>query len=168
MGVFRGAHEAHDATKREDRRDEAGERIVAGRRSLSRNAATEAELRAAVARDLEVLMNTINLASSLEISEFPEVSRSILNYGFPDVVHRSIDEGSVVEVGDEIETVLIHYEPRLVSGSVIVGRDERTEEGDLKVRFLVRASLRYNSYNIPVEFVAELERESGKILIGQA
>lgn len=167
MGVFRSAHEAHDATKREDRRDESGDRVIAGRRSHSRNAISETELQAAVARDLEVLMNTVNLASSIDLSEFGEVDRSVLNYGFPDLVHRTIDEGSLVEVGDEIQTALSVFEPRLVPGSVSVVQDERTEEGDLKVRFIVRAALRYDPYNVPVEFVADIERESGKILIGR-
>lgn len=168
MGVFRSAHEAHDATKREDRRDESGERIIAGRRSIGRNAISEAELQAAVARDLEILMNTVNFASSTDISEFPEVSRSVLNHGFPDLVHRTIDEGSLREVGDEIETALAAFETRLVPGSVSVVKDEEIAAGDLKVRFIVRAALRYDTYNVPVEFVADLERETGKILIGRS
>lgn len=168
MEVFRSAHLAHDARKRDDSRDEAGERIIAGRRSLSRNAISEPELRSAVARDLEALMNSVNLASSIDIAEFPEVGRSILNHGFPDLVHRTIDEGSLTEVGAELQTALKVYEPRLVPGSVAVTQDKATESGDLKVRFLVRAALRYDSYHVPVEFVAELERDTGKILVARA
>ena len=40
--------------------------------------------------------------------------KSILNFGFPDIAHRSIDEISVNDVSHEIATVLMNYEPRLL------------------------------------------------------
>ncbi len=168
MGVFRASHEARDATKREDRVDEAGERVVAGRRSLSRNAISEAEMQSAVGRDIEILMNTVNLDSSEDLGAFPEVSRSILNFGLPDLVHRSVGEVSNREVGEEITIALRNFEPRIVPSSIVIARDERDEGDHLKVRFIVRAAMRYDSYNVPVEFIADLERETNKISIGRA
>ena len=44
MYAFRGAHAARDAKVKLDLRDEAGERIIAGRRAAVRTAITEPTL----------------------------------------------------------------------------------------------------------------------------
>src|SRR5688572_18060960 len=141
MFAFRGAHEARDARKKIDLRDESGERVLAGRRASPRTAITEPVLRREVARDLESLMNTIALESSLDLEAHEHVRRSILNFGFPDIAHRTIDENSIDEITDEIKSVLTSYEPRLIHDSVRVARDTTVDEAALKIRFTVNADL---------------------------
>ena len=167
MFAFRGAYEARDARKKIDLRDEGGERVIASRRASPRTAITEPILRREVARDLEALMNTIALESSLSLDGCDRVRRSILNFGFPDIAHRSIDENSVEDLKDEIRTVLKTYEPRLIFDSVRVARDNSVDQGALKIRFTVNADLFCDPVNVPVEFVAEVEMDSGKIQISR-
>jgi len=52
MHVFRAAHEAKDAKRIIDQRNEAGERVIAGRRLRVRQIITESMLRREVSRDL--------------------------------------------------------------------------------------------------------------------
>jgi type VI secretion system protein ImpF len=165
MYAFRGAHQARDAKKKLDLRDETGERVIAGRRAAGRAAITEPVLRREVAVDLGNLMNTVNLASSLDLHKFSRVRSSILNYGFPDVAHRSIDEESLADIKDEIDTVLSQFEPRLAKDSIEIARDESIHSAELKIRFIVRADLCCDPLNVPVEFVADLELDTGKIHI---
>ena len=167
MFAFRSAHEARDAKKRIDLRDESGERIIASRRASPRSAITEPVLRREVARDLESLMNTIAMESSFDLDGCDDVRRSILNFGFPDIAHRTIDEHSVIDIKDEIRRVLMHYEPRLMSDSVQVVRDAKVDQAELKIRFMVNAELFCDPVNVPVEFVAELELDSGMIQISR-
>ena len=89
----------------------------------------------------------------------------MLNFGFPDIAHRSIDETSVSDITSEIEAVLVSYEPRLVAGSITVARDTSVDAKQLKIRFIVRADLFCDPVNVPVEFVADVELDSGKIMI---
>jgi type VI secretion system protein ImpF len=167
MSLFRGAFEARDAKKKIDLRDEGGERVIASRRSARHAAITEPMLRREVARDLESLMNTIAMGSSQSLDEFNHVRRSVLNYGFPDIAHRTIDENSVDDLKDEIKAVLTTYEPRLISGSVKVARDATIDQAALKIRFTVNADLFCDPVNVPVEFIAEVEMDSGKIQISR-
>ena len=167
MQVFRGAHQARDAKKKLDLRDESGERVIAGRRASGRTAITEPMLRREVALDLANLMNSINLSSSLDLHKYDKVRKSILNYGFPDIAHRSIDEVSVDDIKDEIEAVLSQFEPRLAKESIEIARDKTVDSADLKIRFIVRADLCCDPLNVPVEFVADLEVDTGKILINR-
>ena len=165
MYAFRAAHAARDATKKIDLRDEAGERIIAGRRAVARTPINESMLRREVGRDLEALMNTIAFESSEDLTGFDLVRKSILNYGLPDIAHRTIDERSVSNVKGEIETALLHFEPRLARNSIRARRDKTISAEELKVRFLVNAELCCEPVNVPVEFVADFEPESGTFQI---
>ena len=168
MSAFRNAFAERDATKRVDSRDEAGERMVAGRLATGRATVSEAALQRTVSEDLDGLLNTINLGSTIDLDDHPDVRRSILNFGIPDIVHRSIDEFGVNDIARELEQALIDFEPRLVPGSIRVFRDRNVDAADLKVRFVVRADLDCDPLNLPVQFVADLERDSGKITVGRA
>ena len=167
MFAFRSAHAARDAKKKLDLRDEAGERIIASRRSTARGAITEPLLRREVATDLASLMNTIALESSVNLDAHRFVRNSVLNFGFPDLVHRSIDELSTNDIVGELQAVLTHFEPRLLPASIHVTRDMTVDKAELKIRFVVNAELACEPLNVPVEFIADVEFDSGKIVINR-
>ena len=167
MHAFRSAHAERDAKKKLDLRDESGERLLAGRRLNARVAITEMTLRREVARELESLMNTIAMESSEDLAPFDAVRNSILNYGFPDVAHRTIEDSGVDDIRGEIKSVLTRYEPRLLADTLHVRRDESVDPDELKIRFLVNADLYCEPLNVPIEFVAEVEVESGQIVISR-
>lgn len=167
MHAFRAAHAARDATTRQDLRDEQGERVIAGRRATARALINEVVLRREVSRDLESLLNTVNLNSTQRLDGYDEVAASILNYGIPDIVHRTIDEEGVDEIVGEIETAIRIFEPRIARRSIVVRRDRWVGGDDLKVRFVVSAELLMSPENVPVEFVADVEVDSGKIVLNR-
>ncbi|CAO4176350.1 type VI secretion system baseplate subunit TssE [Methylorubrum aminovorans] len=141
------------------------QRPVAGRRSVTTGAISDEELQKVVSRDITALLNTVNFAAGTDLSEHQEVRRSVLNFGFPDMMHRSIDEHTVNDIGDEIEWVLSTFEPRLIPGSVRVARDRFVDATALQVRFVVSAELDCDPLRLPVRFFADLERDTGRIVI---
>jgi type VI secretion system protein ImpF len=167
MSAFRSAAADKDARKTIDLRDESGDRVLAGRRTVGRGAITEAVLRRELAHDLGQLLNSLNLESSFDLGPCEHVRRSILNYGLPDVVHRTIDEVSVDSIVGEIARAIAHYEPRLVADSIRVERDAGVDAATLGVRFLVKADMVADPLNIPVEFVAEVQADSGKFAVAR-
>src|ERR1700687_6158549 len=102
MHVFRAAHEAKDAKKKVDIRNEAGERVIAGRRLRARQVVTESVLRREGARDLHNLLNCFAMESTVDMNQAPFVRKSILNFGLPDVTNRTIDENTVNNIPEEI------------------------------------------------------------------
>src|SRR5690242_7641326 len=98
MYVFRSSHAAKDAKKHVDVRDADGERVLAGRRLKPRQVITEGLLRQEVARDLDALLNTIALESTIDMTDAPHVRKSIINFGLPDVSTVSIDEDRVDQI----------------------------------------------------------------------
>ena len=165
MSAFRVAHERRDTKQALDLRDEAGERVIAARRIMTRAPITEAGLRREVASDLLHLFNTTNLGAAEDLDAFPEVRHSILNFGFPDLSWRTIDENRLMDIAREIETALADFEPRLARESIKARRDMTISAHELKLRFLVGAELRAQPVSVPIEFVAEVEFDSGKIKI---
>ena len=133
--------------------------------SATRAAITEPKLRREIGIDLDALVNTINLGSVEDLSGLEHVRRSILNHGFPDMTRLSIDEHRVDVIREDLAAVLMSYEPRLIRKSIAVERDETLDRAELKVRFLVRADLNCDPLNVPVQFVADLELDTGKIAI---
>jgi type VI secretion system protein ImpF len=166
MHVFRAAHEAKDAKQAVDLRNAAGERVISSRRLRARQVITEPVLRREVWRDLEALLNTIALESTIDMSESPYARKSILNFGIPDVTHRSIDEVGVIDVAEEIRAAIVNYEPRLAAASLHVERDLSVDPVELKIRFIVRADLTCDPVHVPVEFIADVV-DSGKILVNR-
>jgi type VI secretion system protein ImpF len=167
MEAFRAAHADKDARTHLEIREEGGERVIAGRRTSARAAVSTSDLQRSVAQDLERLMNAVNFAAGTDLGAFPHVGRSVLNHGFVDIARMSIEDGAVDEIAGEIETVLRVFEPRLMAGSVSARRDTSVDPADLKLRFVVRAEIAADPLNVPVEFVADLERDTGRIKVLQ-
>ncbi len=159
--AFRAAHQERDASRPVDVRV-GGERVIASRRVSARTPISETELRKLVNSDLASLLNTTNLGSAEDLSDAPEVRKSILNFGLPDLTSRSIDARSGSDIAREIETALLTFEPRLAKGSIRARRDETVRDEELRIRFLVSAELRMQPVNAPVEFAAEVEYDFGQ------
>ena len=168
MYAFRAAHEKRDARQKLDLRDEGGDRVIAARRVTTRGPISESGLRREVMNDLVNLLNSTNLDAAEDLSATPAVMKSILNYGFPDLASRTLDENGVRDVAREIEVALRDFEPRLARDSIRASRDMTIRDDELRVRFVVKADLRARPVNVPVEFVAEVDLESGKIKVDRA
>ena len=167
MHAFREAFRHKDARKQLDLRDDTGERVIASRRVSARGWISEAALRNDLAEDLTRLLNTVNLDSALDLEDYAYVARSILNYGLLDITAYSIDENAVGDITAELRQSLVDYEPRLIASSIEVARDTSLDSSAQKVRFSVNAEMHATPVDIPVEFVAELELESGKMRISR-
>jgi type VI secretion system protein ImpF len=167
MFAFRAAHEAKDAKRPILSLDRGALASRDPRRAGPRIAITEALLRREVARDLEMLMNSIALESTDDLADFDDVRDSIINFGLPDIAHRTIDEVKLAEIESEIRRALARYEPRLDAGSIVVRRDQTSDGEALKLRFLVEAQLFCQPINIPVEFVADVDFDSGEISVSR-
>lgn len=166
MFAFREAHKARDSKVVADLRDEHGQRVIAGRRAR-KGAITEGQLREQLTTDLNALLNTVNMDSSFDLSEFPHVRNSILNYGLPDISSRTIDEHRVSDIADEIRTALLQFEPRLQPEALVVTRDKSVDEASLNIRFEVSGEMACDPADVAVEFVADIEIDTGKMRISR-
>lgn len=162
MFAFRDAFEEGDARKRIEERV-GGERVIAGRGSLKRRGADETLLKRNLALDLLSLVNTIDLNSAIDISEFDYVGRSVLNFGLSDVSRLTSQEIGVEEIAFNLREALLNHEPRLRPDTLRVEKDVETDEVEQRIRFTVSAEMACQPLDVPMEFAAEVEVGSGKV-----
>ncbi len=75
---------------------------------------TIAQLRNAVLRDLGWLLNTSARASFEHIEDYPEISKSVLNYGVPDLCGTTASGVVEGEVERSIRASILVFEPRVL------------------------------------------------------
>jgi type VI secretion system protein ImpF len=96
--------------------DDRGQR----QESRDKRILSPARLRECVRRDLTWLLNTTHLAALHDLTEQPEVQRSVLNYGMPDFAGRTASTVDVRTMERLIGRVIADFEPRLLKRSVKV------------------------------------------------
>jgi len=169
MFAFRSAAEARDAKKEIDIR-EGGERVLAARRAINTNrrSLSDSALRALLAEDLSNLLNTVDLESAAPelVSGLDRVRKSIVNYGLPDISNRVVGEVRLREIQSELRETLIRYEPRLLKHTMVVKQDE-AGSSDQQIRFVVTADMRADPVPTSVEFITEVEFDTGEIRVSR-
>lgn len=78
------------------------------------------KLREAVARDLSWLMNTTQLSVTQELTDYPLVEQSVLNYGVPDLAGKNISGVDVFSLQKHLKRSILYFEPRLLGDTLEV------------------------------------------------
>jgi type VI secretion system protein ImpF len=128
----------------------------------------DARLRHLVRRDLAWLLNTTHLAAGFELGEFPEVARSVLNYGVPDLTGRTLSSVKSDQLERQITQGVLRYESRLVRETVRV-QVSRAPNGSGKPTLFIEiaAVLRAEPLPVSLRVRAEVDVESGRVAIGE-
>jgi type VI secretion system protein ImpF len=77
-------------------------------------------LRDCVRRDLVWLLNTTHLKAVQNLDDYPQVARSVLNYGMPDLAGRTTSSVDTTVLEQAIRRVILDFEPRLVARTLRV------------------------------------------------
>jgi len=79
-----------------------------------------ARLRESVGRDLGWLLNTVNLATVQSLDDYPEVARSVVNFGMADLTGRTAAGINFQLLEKQLARAISDFEPRLLRSSVKV------------------------------------------------
>lgn len=166
MWAFRAMDDPdYKAAQERQKEDTKTNSLKSGRRLSRSYGVTEHTLLSEVRRDLQALLNTVNLNSTQDLSDFPEVQTSILNYGLPDLSVHVVDTIKIERLADDIRDALIRFEPRMDPRTLQVIRDDSIDSDTFKVRFLIKAEIRCDPVRIGSEFIADVDPAFGRIKI---
>lgn len=142
--------------------DEPGE----PRESRSKRVETISTLRRAVLRDLEWLLNSSNLDLSFDLSGYPEVATSVINYGLPNLSGNTISSVDLPAIERMIAEAIKSYEPRILSNTVRVRtvRDAEVSYGNAVV-FQIEGTLWGNPMPEMLYLRTELDLELGEVIV---
>lgn len=163
MYAFRDAFKAKDAKRHENVQDATGERVLSERGSIRRRGANETQLKRNLEMDLANLMNTVDLASCLDLEGLDHVRKSVLNYGLSDLSHLTSDEVRSLDIVRGLKEALLNHEPRMIGSSLDVRLRPGFDDVNQKIAFDVTAEMACRPVDIPLEFVAEIDVGSGKV-----
>jgi type VI secretion system protein ImpF len=124
------------------------------------------QLRIAVRRDLEWLLNTRRIIWPAS-AEYPELRASLYHYGLPDVTSLSGDSEETPRIlARQMEECIELYEPRLTAIRVTTGESDSSTRH--RIRFIIEALLRMDPDPERVMFDTTLEVTSGDFEVKSA
>lgn len=89
----------------------------------SRRIISISRLRNLVRRDLVWLLNAGHMESLQDLSDYPEVRSSVLNFGIPDLSGSAVADLNREQIERIIKNAIINYEPRILANSLRIRVD---------------------------------------------
>jgi len=143
----------------------APEAPVSGSTSASEIARyNESAMRNSVRRELNWLLNTVNLEAVEDLEPYPQVRTSVLNYGLPDLTGRISTRGAIQARAGEIAETIRLFEPRLDANNLEVEASGGVGV-DNAVSYVIRGDVRSAVRMMPVKFYAAIEVETGEAIV---
>lgn len=127
------------------------------------------KLRDAVLRDLAWLLNTGQLETTEDLEAYPEVGKSVLNYGIPDISGLSISGVDTASFERAVRDAIIKFEPRISADSVhvTVVRDGTQMNRNAMV-FNIEGQLWAEPTPMALYLKTELDLETGSVSVREA
>lgn len=88
--------------------------------SRDKRVLSQKRLRECVLRDLAWLLNSTALDAPSKLSNFPQVIRSVLNYGIPALSGTSVSSADAIEIERNLRQAISAFEPRILKDSLKV------------------------------------------------
>lgn len=126
------------------------------------------ELRAAACRDLGALFNAVALESVQDLSDFPHVQRSTLNFGMPDMSGRTASGVDLEALETSLRRVIRDFEPRLMSHTLEISGDVAEHMHHNVMTLTIQAELWSQPLPQKLLLRTELDLENGEIAIKEA
>jgi type VI secretion system protein ImpF len=125
-------------------------------------------LRAALLRDLAWLLNTGRLETVEDLEAYPEVRRSVLNYGIPDLAGSTIAGADTTAIERTVRQAITIFEPRIDPQSlkVVVERGE-SGSGRNAMVFRIEGALWAKPAPQALYLKTEVDLETGQVTVSE-
>jgi len=129
---------------------------------------TMEELRAGTRRDLGALLNGTGLGVVQDLSDFPHVQRSTLNFGMPDMSGKTASGVDVKELERTLVRVIQEFEPRLLGETLSVKGIVADQMNHNVMTITIEAELWSQPLPQKLLLRTELDLETGELEVKEA
>jgi type VI secretion system protein ImpF len=129
---------------------------------------TMEELRAGVRRDLAALLNATSLSVVEDLSDYPHVQRSTLNFGMPDMSGRTASGVDLQELERTLVRAIEEFEPRLIQSTLKVTGNVGENMSHNTMTITIEAELWSQPLPQKLLLRTELDLENGEIKLEEA
>ena len=119
-------------------------------------------------RDLAWLFNTTNFEVVQDLSEYPEVKRSVVNFGLPSLAGRTASSVRPEDLEDAFRQAVLDFEPRLIRSSVRITLEKQEEMNHNALVFTISADLWAQPLPLHILLRSQLDLESGHVEVLEA
>ena len=126
------------------------------------------KLRESLKRDLAWLMNAGNLSDVQDLSEYPLVEASVLNYGMPDLTGITASGADVTAIERRLRQAIQAYEPRIVKNSLRVNAVIGDEMTPNAIVFEIKCDMWSEPVPERLYLKTEIDLESGGVHIADS
>jgi len=134
--------------------------------SRDRSFISSQRLREIVLRDLGALMNTGNLATVEDLEAWPNVGRSVVNYGIPDLsglATAALDAGALERA---LRQAILDYEPRVLARSLrVTARIEPNQMNQSALTFQIEGELWAQPSPIGLSLKTEIDVDTHRVAV---
>jgi len=134
--------------------------------SRDRRVISMRKLRDCVLRDLSWLLNSGPLGQVEDLSEFPHVQQSVLNFGVRDLAGKTLSSTDMPDLERRIRQAIWDFEPRILRRTVKVralGADDPTHRNSLA--FEIEGELWGQPLPVRLYLKSQLDLEDGTIQV---
>lgn len=136
--------------------------------SRDKRVISASRLRECVTRDISWLLNCVNLGYSEDLSEHPEVARSVVNFGIPDLTGVALSGVKAADLQRELRDAIVAFEPRLTPSTlrVIVETDEKRMDRRSLV-FRIESEMWAQPLPLNLYLKTEVDLETGGVNVSE-
>jgi type VI secretion system protein ImpF len=141
--------------------DEAPEK---SQESRDRRVISPRELHESVKRDLAWLLNTANLECTDDLSQYPQVWTSVVNYGVADLSGRTIKQADIPEIEHSLRRAILAFEPRILAKTLNVEvKLDSSMMSHNTLTFIIRGELWAHPVPLELFLRTDVDLETGNV-----
>lgn len=129
---------------------------------------TVEELREGVRRDLAALFNATSLETVQDLSDYPNVQRSTVNFGMPDLSGKTASGVDMKELERSLGRAIHDFEPRLIEDTVHVSSEVYDQKSHNTMVATIEAELWSQPLPQKLLLRTELDFENGEVKLQEA
>jgi len=125
-------------------------------------------LRDCVTRDISWLLNCVSLDASADLSDYPEVSRSVLNFGIPDLTGVALSGINADVLQRQIRDAILAFEPRLTANTLRITVNSNSSRMDRQaLMFNIESEMWAQPIPLNLYLKTEIDLETGNFKISE-
>jgi type VI secretion system protein ImpF len=145
--------------------DEPGKAVE----SREKRVISASRLRECVARDIAWLLNCVNLGEQEDLAAHPEVARSVVNFGIPDLTGASVAGIEPGVLQRKLREAILAFEPRLTPATLQVTVNADTQRMDGRsLTFSISSEMWAQPIPMNLYLKTEVDLETGRFDVAES
>lgn len=125
-------------------------------------------LRDCVTRDMSWLLNCVNMETNADLGDYPEVSRSVLNFGIPDLTGAALSGINVDILQRQVRDAILAFEPRLTANTLRVTASSNQGRMDRQaLMFNIESEMWAQPIPLNLYLKTEVDLETGNFKVSE-